>query len=205
MSESEEVSGTRSKWDRIYEAATDVGDPARILTEFAHLLPVSGHALDLACGLGANALFLAQRGLHVSAWDASRVAITRLQAAADCQGVAVDSRLRDYERFPPEANSFDLLVVSNFLYRPILPDLRNSLRPGGLVIYTTHTVERPDFMGGPSNPDYLLQSGELLDMFCHFRIHAYREEGLLGDIRQGERGRASIVASQTAARKPSEV
>ena len=189
-------SGIQKKWDGLYEDAADNGAPARILTEHAHLLPANGHALDLACGLGANALFLAQLGFQVSAWDISRVAVTKLRAAAACQRLVVDARVRDCERFPPEARSLDLLVVSNFLYRPILPALIDSLRPGGMVVYTTHTLERPDFVVGPTNPDYLLQRGELLEVFDQLTVHAYREDGLAGDIRQGERGRASIVASR---------
>ena len=172
------------------------GVPARILTESTHLLPARGRALDLACGLGVNALFLARQGLQVSAWDVSQVAVTKLRAAAACKGLVVDARIRDCERFPPEARSLDVLVVSNFLYRPILPALVDSLRPGGMIVYTTHTLERPDFMDGPSNPDYLLRRGELLEVFGQLTVHAYREDGLTGDIRRGERGRASIIASR---------
>ena len=89
-----------------------------------------------------------------------------------------------------------MLVVSHFLYRPILNALTESLRPGGLVYYETHTLVRPDHLSGPSNPDYLLKPGELLDVFGQLQIHAYREDGLAGDLQKGSRGKASIVASK---------
>lgn len=185
------------KWNQCYSGVTEAGEPAKVLADFSHLLPAEGIALDLACGLGANALFLAQQGLTVQAWDTSRVALTKLRANATCQRLKVQTRQRDCEQHPPEPGTLDVLVVSHFLYRPILTALAESLRPGGLLYYETHALERPDHINGPSNPDYLLKPCELLDIFSQLRIHAYREDGLVGDLQKGWRGKASIVASKT--------
>lgn len=184
------------KWNQRYSEVTEAGEPAKVLTDFSHLLPTEGIALDLACGLGANALFLAQQGLETLAWDTSRVALTKLQASAACLRLKVQTRQRDCEQHPPEPESLDVLVVSHFLYRPILNALAESLRPGGILYYETHTLERPVYLSGPSNPDYLLKPGELLDVFGQLQIHAYREDGLAGDLHKGCRGKASIVASK---------
>lgn len=182
------------KWDQRYSAVNGVGEPARVLADFPHLLPSDGVVLDLACGLGANALFLAQQGLVVHAWDTSQVALEKLQSIAAHQRLKIHTQQRNCEKHPPESESLDVLVVSQFLYRPILKSLAESLRPGGLLYYETHTIERPDHLNGPSNPDYLLRSGELLDVFSQFCVHAYREDGLTGDVQKGYRGKASIVA-----------
>jgi len=184
------------KWNNHYANVAEAGTATSILIEFAHILPQEGLALDLACGLGANAVFLAQQGLKVQAWDTSRTAVTKLQALAACQKLDIDARIRDCERFPPDAGSLDVLVISNFLYRPGIPALLASLKPGGLLFYTTHTMERPDFIKGPNNPDYLLQPGELLSLCAGLRLHYYREDGMSGNLEQGVRGRASIIASR---------
>ena len=184
------------QWNQRYSKTTEAGEPAKVLKAFSHLLPAEGIALDLACGLGANALFLAQQGLTVQAWDTSQVALTKLQASAACRQLKVQTRQRDCEQYPPEPETLDVLVVSHFLYRPILNALVESLRPGGLLYYETHTLERPGHLNGPSNPDYLLKPGELLDTFGQLQIHAYREDGMVGDLQKGCRGKASIVASK---------
>lgn len=182
------------KWNQRYSEDNGAGEPARVLLDYSHLLPAEGIALDLACGLGANALLLAQQGLETFAWDTSQVALSKLQANATRQRLKVQTQQRDCEQLPPEPGSLDVLVVSNFLYRPILKALVESLRPGGLLYYETHSLERPDHQTGPSNPDYLLRPGELLDVFRQLHIHACREEGLAGDLQKGFRGKAYIVA-----------
>jgi len=184
------------KWNQRYSEMAEAGEPAKVLTDFSHLLPAEGIALDLACGLGANALFLARQGLTVQAWDTSQVALTKLQASAACQRLKIQTRQRDCEQHPPEPETLDVLVVSHFLYRPILNALVESLRPGGLIYYETHTLERPGHVTGPSNPDYLLKPGELLDVFGQLQVHTYREDGMVGDLQKGWRGKASIVASK---------
>ena len=73
-----DISSLQSKWDAHYELA-QVGAPARVLAENAHLLPTAGEGLEIACGMGGNAVFMAQYGLHVHAWDISQVAIKKLQ------------------------------------------------------------------------------------------------------------------------------
>ncbi len=188
------MSTERQKWDRHYQQTPLDGppQPARVLTDFAHLLPASGQALDLACGRGGNALFLAERGLQVQAWDISEQAITDLQAITG--DLPLTASVRDVIAAPPAPASFDVITVSHFLHRPLFAALAAALRPGGLLYYQTFTTERVAGASGPRNPDYLLKPNELLRAFCDLRVLDWREEGLVGDVSRGVRNIAMLVA-----------
>ncbi|MEN8166045.1 MAG: methyltransferase domain-containing protein [Pseudomonadota bacterium] len=185
------------KWDRRHADPQNLPKAADVLLQNQHLLPSHGKALDLACGLGGNALLLARAGLEVSAWDLSPVAIERLQAFADEQGlVSLRAEVRDVEGDPPAVDAFDVIAVSYFLNRSLIPALIASLRQGGLILYQTFTrialTEQ-----GPSNPDYRLGDNELLDLFSPLAIRFYREENRLGDPSQGVRDVAMLVGERT--------
>jgi tellurite methyltransferase len=184
----------KSKWDRIYHAADMESPPApaRVLTENAHLLPPAGTALDLACGLGGNALFLAERGLETHAFDISAEALARLDAFAARLGLKVRAEVRDAVLDPPPADSFDAIVVSRFLDRSLARPLVAALRSGGLLFYQTFTREKTAAIG-PSNPAYLLAPNELLALFRELRLVVYREEGSIGDLSRGFRNEALFV------------
>ena len=182
----------RAKWDARYRNADPAGvAPARVLTDFSHLLPERGDALDLACGLGANARFLAQGGLQVSAWDISTVAIQRLQAVTE--GLPLHPSVRDVMNEPPPANRFDVIVVSRYLERSLAPRLTAALKPGGLLFYQTYTRERVS-EAGPGKAAFRLAPNELLRLFSDLRVVAYREEGRLGRLDEGFRDEAMLVA-----------
>jgi len=184
------------KWDARYRGHNGPGAPSRVLTENAYLLPPRGDALDLACGMGADALFLARRGLQVSAWDLSPVALRLLQDRAGEQGLSLSMQTRDVLARPPEPDSFDVIVVGHFLDRGLVPAIHDALRPGGLLFYQTFIREAVSARG-PSNPDYRLGPNELLSLFDGLLIRVYREEGRLGDVRQGCRDLALLVAQRS--------
>ena len=187
----------RVRWDRRHAEAAEIGAPAEVLLRNAHLLPARGTALDLACGRGANALWLAEHtALAVEAWDFSPVAIARLAEAAAARGLRVDAVLRDVVAHPPAADSCDVLVVTHFLERALVPALRAAVRPGGLVLYQTFTREAVSSRG-PSTPQWRLARNELLALFAGFVVRAYREEGALGDTARGLRDVSSLVAQKT--------
>ncbi len=190
MSDSEEL---RRKWDARHRSAELTRPPCTVLEKNAHLLPAKGRALDLACGLGRNALFLARRGLDVDAWDISPVAVQRLGAFARQQALRVRPEVRDAGSAPPHADSYDVIVVSFFLHRALAPRISAALRAGGLLFYQTFTAERVDD-SGPANPDFRLGPNELLTLFSALRVLVYREEGRVGDTRQGVRNEAMLVA-----------
>ncbi|MGA7802273.1 MAG: class I SAM-dependent methyltransferase, partial [Gammaproteobacteria bacterium] len=170
-------------------------EAAAVLVENRHLLPARGRALDLACGLGGNAMLLAASGLQTWAWDWSAAAIEAVRKSADEQGFALTAEVRDVVALAPEPERFDVVVVSRFLERALFQSLAATLRPGGLLFYQTFTRERVDG-GGPSNPAFRLADNELLQAFGDLRLVVYREEGCLGDPARGLRNEAMLVAQR---------
>jgi tellurite methyltransferase len=150
------------------------GRPSLFLVENIDLLP-KGRVLDVATGRGRNAVYLAQQGFEVDGIDISREALDAAGALAVESGVSVTFRLMDLENdasLPQEA--YDVIICFNYLYRPLIPQLKRSLRPGGMLVYETYIVEQALF-GRPRNPKHLLQHNELLEFFHDFRCLRYRE------------------------------
>ncbi|SOY44115.1 conserved hypothetical protein [Cupriavidus taiwanensis] len=149
--------------------------PSAWVTRWAHLLRPGAQVLDLACGSGRHAAWLAARGHRVLAVDRDADAIAGLPA-----GVA--GRVADLEQgdWPlAGAAPFDAIVVTNYLHRPLWPHLAAALAPGGCWIYETFAAGN-ETVGKPSRPDFLLRPGELLEVArAHgLRVVAY-EDGVI--------------------------
>ena len=188
------------KWNEKYQAKEQTSgvanlSPVYVLHKFQHLLPVQGLALDLASGLGANALFLAQHNLQAHAWDISSVAIKKLNAIAKSLDLNLNTEVRDIVARPPEENSFDVIVVSHFLDRQIMPDIIAALRQNGLLFYQTFTKARTQ-ESGPSSNKYRLGKNELLSLCEDLDVIVYREEGLIGNTESGFRNEALFVGQR---------
>ena len=151
-------------------------EPSKWLVDHGHLLPARGDALDVACGSGRNALWLARRGLRTRAVDRNADAIVRLRDVADREGLPVAGDVLDLEAgdgtLPHTA--FDLIVVVHYLHRPLFPALRAALRPGGVLVYETFTLHQA-LRGRPTNPDFLLLPGELSSLVAPLDVLASRE------------------------------
>lgn len=169
----------RDKWNaRWREKAAIVdwqGDPW-----LQRIMPLlrPGRVLDVACGSGRNALFLAERGFTVTAVDLSREALALLNREADRRELAIATRLVDLEAAEPPLppGPFDLVIDFFFLYRPLLPLLAKRVRPGGLLVVRTFS-RAGSFSGGPDNPDFSLAPGELLGICQGWEVLLH-EEGL---------------------------
>lgn len=185
----------RTKWDQRYGDAGLYPPPAAVLAGNLHLLPSRGRALDLASGLGANALLLAEQGLDVVAWDLSTVAIERLKREATTRGLRIEAQVRDVCASPPEPGAFDVILVAHFLERDLSPALMDALRPGGLLFYQTFSREAVSDHG-PSNPVFRLAANELLQLFAPLLVRCYRDEGRTGDPSKGTRDVAQLVAQK---------
>ncbi len=184
----------REHWNQRYRGqGTHDPQACFALQQYQHLLPKNGKALDLAAGAGGNALLLAQRGLTTEAWDISEVALQQLQEHAAKQGLILTTHCADLSLEPPPPASFDVITVSRFLHRPLCPAIATALKPGGILLYQTFTRQQVT-QRGPGNPDYRLQENELLQLFAGLRLLAYREEGERGDLGQGWRDEALLVA-----------
>ena len=184
---------SKEKWNARYRAATGGRQASRVLKENLHLLPVNGRALDLACGAGGNAMLLAQQGLKVAAWDIADVAIAALQDAALRRQFSVQAEVRDVEANPPAPETFDVIVVSYFLCRDIIPALVQALKPGGLVYYQTFIQQRVSHRG-PERMEFRLAEQELLHLFYGLQVLFYREEGCVGNLQRGFRDEAMLIA-----------
>jgi 2-polyprenyl-3-methyl-5-hydroxy-6-metoxy-1,4-benzoquinol methylase len=182
----------KTKWNERYRVATGEQQAARVLKENLHLLPDSGRALDLACGLGGNAILLAQQGLQVDAWDIADVPIAALQDAALKRQLSLQAEVRDVEADPPALETFDVIVVSYFLDRDIVPALIQALKPGGLIYYQTFSRQRVSDRG-PQRAEFRLADQELLQLFSGLQVLFYREEGCVGNVQQGFRDEAMFI------------
>ncbi|HXY23413.1 MAG TPA: class I SAM-dependent methyltransferase [Candidatus Acidoferrum sp.] len=196
---------SQSEWDEKHRLAAEdpAAEPAGILRELLPLVP-AGPALDLACGTGRNALFLAESGRHVTAVDWSAAAlhvlasralekkipvrrIERLEAVKHPQGSGIELLQADLEKITLPKESYDAIVCVRYLQRTLFPQICRALRPGGLLLYETYTEAQLEFEGGPRDPAHLLKTGELRDSFPQLHVLFYRE------LRAGQ-GIASLVA-----------
>lgn len=182
------------KWDEHYKTASH-SSASRVLLENQHLLPPRGLALEIACGMGNNALLLAKQGMETHAWDISAVGIEQLQNKAQEENLAIIGGVRDAIQDPPAAESFDVIVVTHFLDRTLIPHLLAALKPQGLLFYQTFTKAKIDDTG-PKNPDFLLDDNELLSLCTPLHLLVYREEGQLGSTTQGFRNLAMLVGQK---------
>lgn len=186
----------REKWDRRYREADPAGArPGAVLTANTSLLPADGQALDLACGLGGNAQWLARRGLEVDALDLSPVAIAKLKALSVQEGLPIHPRVVDAATGSLPTAKYDLVVVTYFLERTLAPVITRSLKPGGLLAYQTFT-RSPARQHGPGNPAFLLERNELLRLFADLTIVAYREDDEVGAGESPRRGEAWLLAQK---------
>lgn len=182
-------------WDGVYSGAIAPGEPALVLLTNRHLLPAAGRALDIACGLGANALLLARSGLQVEAWDSSAVAIKKLLSFAAQQGLSINAVIGDVIKLAEREQSWDVIVVSHFLDRSLCARLADMLNPDGLLFYQTFTMNGSSAQG-PRNKDFLLTDNELLELFRSLKIRYFRDEGQTGDTSKGDRDKSFLVAQK---------
>lgn len=150
--------------------------PSDWVVRWAPLLRPGGSVLDVACGQGRHVRWLAARGHAVTGIDRSEAALAGLAGVAEAV-------LADIENGPwpllqaGQPRQFDAVVVTNYLWRPLLPTLAASVAPGGLLIYETF-ANGNESVGRPTNPDFLLRPGELLSSFADWRVIGF-EDGFL--------------------------
>lgn len=165
----------RVKWDKKYtemEGLLAPRPPSALVSTYAAQSP-DKRALDLACGGGRHALYLAEQDFSVDAVDISTVALDALRPAADSAAITIIEA--DLDTFTPQKDTYDLIVKTNYLDRPLIERAKAALKPGGIFIVETYMAdpgnEKPD-----SNPDFLLGKEELLTLFGEgYEILDYQE------------------------------
>ena len=180
-------------WDQRYQQGQHIDDrPHPLITSFASKL-APGRALDVASGTGRHAIWLAEHGWQVTAVDSSRVAIEILEQRCRDKGLAVDSAIADLERheFGIEPQSYDLIIVCNYLQRDLFATLKSGTRIGGTVMAVIALVDNDPNIR-PMNPAYLLNPGELQAQFHGWEIvHSFEGKSTADPHR---RRTAEIVA-----------
>jgi len=169
--------------------------PSPWLLRWQHLLAPGMTALDLACGSGRHLRWLAAHGLAVTGVDRDAQAIAPLRALGD--GVEIIQADLQAGPWPLAGRRFDLVLVTNYLWRPLLPLITAAASPGGLVIYETFGAGNEAY-GRPRSPDFLLTPGELLAACKGLRVLAY-EEGLEPGAEAGSLRAVQRIAARRAA------
>lgn len=151
-----------NNWSNWFNMAEKIppANPSPWIVRFAPLIPAGGEVLDLACGYGRHARYLAQLGYRIEAVDRDAEALATLVGVAN-----VTTRCADLEGgpWPYYSRVFDGIVVSRYLWRPLFPQIFNALAEGGVLIYETF-MEGQQLYGKPENPAHLLRPGELLEL-----------------------------------------
>ena len=183
----------RERWNARYASGEYAArtHPSPLLAAWLDRLP-RGRALDVACGLGRNAIHLAANGYAVDAMDISAVALAGARQRAESAGVAVNWIETDLERPDIARDAYDLIVVARFLDRPLIPRLVDALRPGGHIVYEHHYIT-PAQVRGPRSRRFRARPNELLERFRALRVLSF-EEGIVDDPGGSRMALARLVA-----------
>ena len=152
----------REKWNARYLKHSGDHSPSQIVLKY-HLLAPKGHALDIACGNGRNAIFLSQQGFQVDAVDISDVALNRLAGKER----RINVICRDIDDWQIPQHKYRLILNIRFLDRRLFPMIKQGLQPGGVLIFESFIDEKKD---------YCLKPNELLHEFGSFHILYYEEK-----------------------------
>lgn len=155
----------------------ELNPPSSWVCRFAAYIRTGGEVLDVACGGGRHARYLAGLGYRVEAVDRDSGA---LREFADCAGVTTLTYDLEVAAWPYAGRQFDGIVVTNYLHRPLFSSLLAAVAPGGVMIYETFALGNERY-GRPRNPEFLLKPGELLKL-AHGHLEVIAYENLAVDV-----------------------
>ena len=188
MSSSSSSDNERERWNQKYREASGtetwtVPDPflARAFSEYIlPLFPRGGSALDLAGGAGRHAIWLAKQGWEVTLIDVSDAGVEQARQNAGPLASHIHFIVDDLARFKAAPTQFEagfeVVMVFFYLERKIFSEIVKAVRPGGLLVYKSVTLAQLKLPGGPKDPAYLLQPGELVRLADGLQVLHYREE-----------------------------
>jgi SAM-dependent methyltransferase len=183
----------REKWNKRYRegAYAERVHPSALLAAWIDRIP-RGKAIDVACGAGRNALYLAEHGFHVDAVDISCEALDRARDTGQRLGLRVNWLEHDLDQALEPGAMYQLILVIRYVNLPLIRQLIASLAPGGFLICEQHLVTEEDVIG-PTSPAYRVKAGDLLSIAGKLRIH-HLEESL---VREPD-GRTAALARLVA-------
>lgn len=146
--------------------------PSDWIRRWSHLVPARGSVLDLACGQGRHMRWFFERNHAVTGVDKAQEAIALVAPMGEAICADIETG-----PWPLPGRRFDCVVVTNYLWRPLLPTIVDSVTPGGLLLYETF-AQGNETVGRPARAEFLLRPGELLRACESLRIVAY-EDGFL--------------------------
>ena len=180
----------KERWNKKYETGTYLfgREPIPFLKDHVALLP-KGAVLDLAMGEGRNGVFLATKGFQVTGVDISEAGFKKARALAAEKGVTLTTVVADLEQYTIPPDTYDVIICTYYLQRNLFPKIAAALKPGGMVLIETYTVDhlhyRPNF-----NRRFLLEQNELLTLLPGLRVLRYQE------VDTGDTAFASILAQK---------
>jgi SAM-dependent methyltransferase len=157
--------------NRMSTSTHELDAPSPWVCRWAGLIPAAGRVLDVACGHGRHLRYLRGRGFAVVGIDRDEAALSALKELAGAELHVADIEAGAWP-FTPQ--SFDGVVVTNYLHRPLFPKLIGALRRGGVLIYETFAAGNERY-GRPSNPDFVLRQNELLERVELLSVIAFEQ------------------------------
>ncbi len=192
MNNKEKTGKHGESWDERYASGKySSAEPHKLLISLVEKLK-AGKSLDLACGTGRHAIFLAENGWQVTAVDNSKVGIEIARRRAAAKAVEIDFRLADLEagEFVPEEETYDLICDFYYLRRELFAAIKKSVKTGGIIVSTIHIYGENESEGS-----FLLREGELKEFFADFEILHYHETPATDtDAGEHHRRTAEIIA-----------
>lgn len=180
----------KERWDQKY--GTDeyiLGKaPIAFLEANVHLLP-KGKALDLAMGEGRNGVFLATQGFQVTGLDISEKGLEKARKLAAEQNVSIETKVVDLETHRLEPNAYDVILCIYYLQRDLIPQIKQALKPGGMVVIETYNVDHLKY-NVRFNPQYLIEPNEPLEWFKDFKVLRFQT------VDDGKNAFSSILAQK---------
>jgi len=168
--------------------------PSTWIVRFAPLVAANGRVLDVACGQGRHSVFFAARGCRVTAVDRNALALAGLAGLARITPVEADI---ETALWPLPGERFDAVIVTNYLHRALLPDVITAVADDGVLLYETFARGNEAY-GKPSNPDFLLEPGELLWTVAERLTVVAFEQGVVAPARPAVLQRVAAVGAARA-------
>ena len=178
------------RWDAKYGTDEYIlgKSPISFLEANVHLLP-KGKALDLAMGEGRNGVYLATQGFQVTGLDISEKGLEKARKLAAEKNVTIETKVVDLESHQLERNAYDVVLCIYYLQRDLVPQIKQALKPGGMVVIETYNVDYLKY-NSRFNKQFMIETNELLDWFKDFKVIRYQA------VDDGKTAFASIIAQK---------